>query len=129
VATSFLGLLGHSLTMFFFMGTAKAIKEACKDHTPAWPFIGRANGQKSLIAGRTMIASTMLIIQPVLGAAVYSGRLSPHAHQFGFWATLLVQGWVLATELKYLGLNNVLLNDVARWKETGALPQSARPSE
>jgi hypothetical protein len=129
VATSFLGLFGHSFTMFFFIGTGKAIKEACKDHKPAWPLIGRSNGYKALIAGRTMIASTMLIIQPVLGAAVYSGRLSPHVHQFGFWVTLLVHGWVFYTELKYLGLNNVLMNDVAKYKETGLLPESLRPPE
>ena len=124
VATSFLGLFGHSFTMFFFVGTGKAIKEACRDHKPAWPFIGRSNGYKSLIAGRTMIASTMLIVQPVLGAAVYSGRLAAGWHQFGFWVTLLVHGWVLGTELKYLGLNNVLLDDVAKWKEHGTLPES-----
>ena len=126
IATALLGLLAHTLTFFFFIGTAKAIREACRDHQPAWPFIGEANRFRSKIAGRAMLADLVLIVQPVLGAAVYSGQLHTHWHLFGFWTLLGVHLWAYGTELKFLGLNNVLLAKVGDWKATGELPHVRR---
>jgi Na+/H+ antiporter NhaC len=115
VAAALAGLLGHSLTIFFFLGSGRAIKEACRDHQPAWPFIARARALRRTVTARALAACTMLIVQPVLGAAVYSGRMSAGWHHFGFWVTLLVQAWAAGTALKHLGLGNALLNEVAEW--------------
>jgi hypothetical protein len=121
VATSLLGLLAHTFTMFFFIGTSKAIRLTCEKHQAAYPFIDQSNQFKRVVAGRTMMANTVLIIQPVLGAAVYSGRLASEFHHLGFWLTLGVQAWVAYIELKLLGLNNVLLAKVGEWKAAGGL--------
>lgn len=126
VATSLLGLFAHSFTMFFFIGTGKAIKEMCKDHEAAWPFIARSRSFKMKIYGKAMLAILMLIIQPVIGAAVYSGRLNSHWHLFGFFVTLAVQAWAFGVELKYLGLNNVLMAEITEWKETGVIGGKAQ---
>lgn len=129
ITTSLLGLFGHSFTMFFFIGTGKSIKELCKDHKPAWRFIAESNGYKRRIYGKAMLANLMLIVQPVLGAAVYSGRLNPRWHEFGFWVTVAVQAWVFGVELRYLGLNNVLMAKVSEWKETGKIESMETPTE
>jgi hypothetical protein len=121
VTTSLLGLLAHTFTMFFFIGTSKAIRLTCEKHQVAYPFIEQSNTFKRVIAGRTMIANTVLIIQPVLGAAVYSGRLASEFHYLAFWLTLGVQAWVLYVELKLLGLNNVLMAKVGEWKAAGGM--------
>jgi hypothetical protein len=128
VGAALVGLLGHSLTMFFFMATGRAVKEACRDHKPAWPLIARSHAYRRLVSGRAMIACTMLIAQPVLGAAVHSGRLAAGWHQFGFWVTLAVQAWVAGTEVRYLGLNNALLNEVAEWRAAGIAPAADPPA-
>jgi len=121
IATSLLGLLAHTFTMFFFIGTSKAIRLICEKHQAAYPFIEQSNRFKRLIAGRTMIANSVLIIQPILGAAVFSGRLASEFHYLGFWLTLGVQAWVVYIELKLLGLNNVLMARVGEWKASGGM--------
>ena len=118
VATSLMGLFAHTLTLFFFIGTGKAIREACQDHEQAWPFIGESSRFKGIISGRSMLANLVFIVQPILGAALYSGSLHSHWHLLGFGATLAVHGWAYGTELKYLGLNNVLMSKVAEWRIT-----------
>lgn len=127
VATAFVALLAHTLTFFFFIGTSKAIRLTCENHPAAQPFVDESNRFKRILAGRTQLASLVFIVLPVLGAAGYSARLSPRAHEIGFWITLGVQIWVGYTELKLLGLNNVLLARVAEWKASGGLrPVEAR---
>jgi hypothetical protein len=121
VSTAFLALLAHTLTLFFFIGTSKAIRLECQEHPVAKPFVQESNRYKRMLAGRTQIASLAFIVLPVLGAAAYSGRLSPYWHEAGFWLTLGVQVWVGYTELKLLGLNNVLMTRVAEWKASGGL--------
>jgi len=121
VGTVLLGLFGHSMTMFFFIGTGKSIKEMCKDHRPAWPFIQRSREFKRKIYGKAMLANLMLMVQAVMGAAVYSGRVSSNWHLFGFFVTLAVQAWAFGVELKYIGLNNVLMMEVSEWKRTGGV--------
>ena len=121
IATSLLGLLAHTFTMFFFIGTSKAIRLICEKHQAAYPFIEQSNRFKRLIAGRTMIANTVLIVQPILGAAVFSGRLASEFHYLSFWLTLGVQAWVAYIELKLLGLNNVLMAKVGEWKASGGM--------
>ena len=122
VGTSILGLLAHTFTLFFFIGTGKAIRLACQDHAVARPFLVQSNRFKKTIAGRTMLGNLVLIVQPIIGAATYSQRLGSHWHYLGFWITLGVQLWVAYIELKLLGLNNVLMARVGEWQATGRLP-------
>jgi hypothetical protein len=127
VATSLVALFAHTFTLFFFIGTSKAIRMACQGHVAAQPFVDESNRYKRILAGRTQVASLAFIVQPVLGAAVYSARLSPWWHEWGFWLTLAVQLWVGFTEFKLLGLNNVLLARVAEWQASGGTsPVQAR---
>lgn len=119
IATSMWGLLAHTFTLFFFIGTSKAIRLECQGHPEAQVFIDESNSFKKMLAGRTQLASLVFILEPVLGAAVYSSRLSWWWHHAGFWLALLVQIWVGYTELKLLGLNNVLMARVAEWKARG----------
>lgn len=127
VATAFVALLAHTFTLFFFIGTSKAIRLECQDHPVALPFVNESNRYKRILAGRTQLASLVFIVQPVLGAAVYSARLESIWHYLAFWVTLAVQIWVGYTEFKLLGLNNVLMSRVAEWKASGGLvPVDAR---
>jgi hypothetical protein len=127
VGTALLALLAHTFTLFFFIGTSKAIRLACQGQAAAQPFVAESNRYKRILAGRTQLASLVFILEPVLGAAVYSSRISWLWHHAGFWLALGVQIWVGYTELKLLGLNNVLLLRVSEWKASGGLlPVDAR---
>lgn len=121
ISTALLALLAHTFTLFFFIGTSKAIRLECQGHAVAQSFVDESNAYKRILAGRTQLANLVFILEPVLGAAVYSGRLAWPWHQAGFWLALCVQLWVGYTELKLLGLNNVLLVRVADWKASGGL--------
>ena len=134
VATSLFGLLSHTFTMFFFIGTSKAIRLACENDPTAQPFIALSKRYIRTIAGRTMLANAVLIVQPVLGAAVYSNRLPALWHYLMFWVTVAVCAWVFFEELKLLGQNNVLLDRVATWRPSGgginvASTESASPKQ
>lgn len=125
IATSLLGLLAHTFTLFFFIGTAKAIRLACQGHPEASFFVAEANRFKRQLAGPTQLACLVFILEPVLGAAVYSSRISWVWHHAGFWLTLWVQLHVGYIELKLLGENNVLLERVAEWRASRALVETA----
>ena len=130
ISTALLALLAHTFTLFFFIGTSKAIRLECQGHAVAQPFVDESNTYKRILVGRTQLANLVFILEPVLGAAVYSGHLSWPWHQAGFWLALCVQLWVGYTELKLLGLNNVLLARVADWNASGGLsPVQAPPFE
>lgn len=116
IATSLWALLAHTFTLFFFIGTSKAIRLECQGHPEAQHFVAESNRFKKILAGRTQLACVVFIVVPVLGAAVYSSQLSWLWHHAGFWLALGVQSWVGYTELDLLGQNNVLLNRVAEWK-------------
>ena len=128
MATSLLALLAHTLTLFFFIGTSKAIRIECTGHPEAQHFVAESNRFKKVLAGRTQLACLVFIVEPVVGAAVYSASLSWLWHHAGFWLCLLVQLWVGFTELELLGRNNVLLNRVAEWKAGAGLPAEPEPA-
>lgn len=128
MATSLLALLAHTLTLFFFIGTSKAIRLTCEGQPDAEHFVAESNRFKKVLAGRTQLACLVFIVEPVVGAAVYSASLSWLWHHAGFWLCLLVQVWVGYTELELLGCNNVLLNRVAEWKAGAGLPAEPTPA-
>ncbi len=131
MATSLWALLAHTFTLFFFIGTSKAIRLECQGRPEAQHFVAESNRFKKVLAGRTQLACLVFIIEPVVGAAVYSSSLSWLWHHAGFWLCLVVQVWVAYTELELLGRNNVLLNRVAEWKAGEGLQsaESAPPGQ
>lgn len=126
VATSILGMFGHTLVMFFLIGTSKAIRLMCKDHKPAWSFIERSNVFKRAVSGKSTMASMAFLIEPILGAASYSATISTQWHLLGFFVTLIVHVWVFGIELKCIGLNNLLMREVSAWKATGGMSEAEK---
>lgn len=129
VATSILGMFGHTLVMFFLIGTSKAIRLMCKDHKLAWTFVERSNVFKRAVAGKSTMASMAFLIEPILGAASYSSTISTQWHLLGFFVTLGLHIWVFGIELKCIGLNNLLMHEVSEWKATGIVTKAEPGSE
>jgi hypothetical protein len=86
LATSVLGLFSQSMTMFFFIGTGKELKDASNQDAAV---VQRTKAFKSKVFPAAMYAMTALMVTVIMGGGVSSGK-TPHWLHLGLTVTSLV---------------------------------------
>ncbi|MGH9423894.1 MAG: hypothetical protein ACRD3J_28215 [Thermoanaerobaculia bacterium] len=85
LATVILGLFSQSMTMFFFIGTGKEIKDAAKNDAEV---VQRTKAFKMKVFPTAMYAMAVLMVTFIMGGGVASGKTPHWLHLSLFIASL-----------------------------------------
>ena len=107
LATVVLGLFSQSMTMFFFIGTGKEIKEAAEQNQDV---VRKTKDFKSRVFPAAMYAIGILMVTFIMGGGVASGRTPRLLHDA-------------------LSLGTLILFCRAYWIELRAMDENARLME
>ncbi len=112
LGTVILGLFSQSMTMFFFIGTGKEIKEAAKNDAAV---VQRTKDFKNKVFPTAMYAMALLMVTFIMGGGVGSGKTPHWLHLTLFIASTAMYGrayWVqLQAMVENAGLMEKYLRD------------------
>ena len=103
--TVILGLFSQSMTMFFFIGTGKQLKEATTDAAA----IAQTRAFKSRVFPAAMWAIAALMVTCIMGGGVPMGKTPLWLHNVLAFTTLLMLGRAYVIELKAMMENAALM--------------------
>jgi hypothetical protein len=114
LASTFLLSLAHSMTMFFFIGTGKHIKELVREHGLGPEIVQETIHYKNRVFPSMMVAILVTMAQFILGGGTHTRVIPVWVHHILGWAALLSNIYCFALEAKYLVSNSRLMNSVYR---------------
>jgi hypothetical protein len=114
LASTFLLSLAHSMTMFFFIGTGKQIKELAREHRLGPDAARETVIYKNRLFPPMMFAIVVTMAQFILGGGAHTGAIPVWIHHVLGWITLLSNVYCLVLETRYLVSNSRLMDSVFR---------------
>ena len=114
LASTFLLSLAHSMTMFFFIGTGKHIKELVREHGLGPEIVQETIHYKNRVFPSMMAAILITMTQFILGGGTHTRVIPVWVHHILGWAALFSNVYCFALEAKYLVSNSRLMNSVYR---------------
>ncbi len=121
MATTFVGLFSQSMTMFFFIGTGKEIKEKSNQDTAA---VQQTKAFKSRVFPAAMWALTAIMITFIMGGGVRLGKTPRWLHDVMAFTTLVMFARAYWIELRAMDENARLMERYLK-DEDGA--RASRP--
>jgi len=114
LASTFLLSLGHSMTMFFFIGTGKHIKQLVREHAFGPEIVRETIVYKNKLFPPMMLAIILTMAEFIIGGGVHTRLIPAWIHHLLAWAALGSNIHCFWLEGKYLVSNSRLMNSVYR---------------
>jgi hypothetical protein len=114
LASTFLLSLAHSMTMFFFIGTGKHVKELVAEHRLGPEIVRETILFKNKLFPVMMLAIGLTMAQFILGGGVHTRLVPAWIHHLLGWAAVASNLHCLLLEGRYLVANGRLMNSVYR---------------
>ena len=111
LATTILGLFSQSMTMFFFIGTGKEIKDKANNDAAV---VQRTKEFKSRVFPAAMWAIAALMVTFIMGGGVVSGKTPRWLHDASAVVTLVFLARAYVIELRAMMENAVLMEKYLR---------------
>jgi Ni/Fe-hydrogenase subunit HybB-like protein len=111
LATTILGLFSQSMTMFFFIGTGKEIKEKANNEATV---VQRTKAFKNRVFPAAMWAIAALMVTFIMGGGVVSGKTPRWLHDASAVVTLVFLARAYVIELRAMMENAVLMEKYLR---------------
>ncbi len=112
-ATSLLSF-AHSMTMFFFIGTGKQIKEMVREYALQPEMVDATVLYKKKLFPPIMFAILLVLAQFVLGGGTHTRVIPVWIHNLMAWMTLGANMYCFLLEGLYLAQNSRLMGSVFR---------------
>ena len=106
LATVVLGLFSQSMTMFFFIGTGKEIKDAAKNDSEV---VQRTKAFKAKVFPAAFYAMLVLMVTFIMGGGVASGKTPKWLHLSLSLASVAMYGRAYWVELQAMQENASLM--------------------
>ena len=114
LATVIVGLFSQSMTMFFFIGTGKEIKDKVKGAAEEPTVIQRTKSFKSSVFPSAMWAMTAIMVTFIMGGGVGSGRTPRWLHLTMSIATILLFARAYWMQIRAMTENSELMGRYLR---------------
>lgn len=112
--SALLVILTHSITMFYFIGSGKTLKEAVAANNLDPAYIEKTKVFKRItspLATYTMLAAVVLAC---LGGAAQVGKVNPRLHEVTAWVTLLLHIWTCVQSVRCIIANQLLADQAVQ---------------
>ncbi|HYR89764.1 MAG TPA: hypothetical protein VE422_37170 [Terriglobia bacterium] len=113
--TTFLVTLAQSMTMFYFIGTGKQVKDLVANHPPGKEFIQRTKVFKARVFPPALWAMLFTMATLILGGGVDTRVIPAFVHSLLAAAALYFNVVAFWKEAKYMVQHNVLMEEVDRF--------------
>jgi hypothetical protein len=111
LATTIVGLFAQSMTMFFFIGTGKEIKEKANNEASV---VQRTKAFKNRVFPAAMWALAALMVTFIMGGGVVSGKTPRWLHDASAFLTLILLARAYIIELRAMMENATLMEKYLR---------------
>jgi hypothetical protein len=112
LVATLLGVFGHAMTMFYFIGTGKAIKDVVRERSLDAGILAQTRRQNMRASSWATLAIACLMTQFVVGGGIHTRAVPRVAHEVGFFVTLLVCAAASLREIRLLSEQNALADRV-----------------
>ena len=109
LATVVLGLFSQSMTMFFFIGTGKEIKDKVKGAIEESEVVNRTKRFKAQVFPSSMYAMGVLMVTFIMGGGVASGRTPHWLHLSLATASIVMYGRAYWIQIRAMDENAQLM--------------------
>ena len=110
---TFVAILAQCMSMFYFIGTAKQVKDLMASHPEASDFILRTRQFKSRVFPPATVAILFTMAAWIVGGGVDTRVIPVWIHTTLAVLALATNGFAFLRELQYMAKNNILLDEVA----------------
>ncbi len=114
LGTVVIGLFSQSMTMFFFIGTGKEIKDKVKGAAEEAEIVNRTKLFKSKVFPTAMYAMLVLMVTFIMGGGVGSGKTPRLLHDVMAFATLAMYARAYWVQLRAMTENADLMERYLR---------------
>ncbi len=112
LVATLLGVFGHAMTMFYFIGTGKAIKEVVRERNLDAEILRATRRQNMRASSWATLATACLMSLFIMGGGTHTGAIPPLVHEASFYVTLVVSGAASFIEIRLLAEQNALADHV-----------------
>jgi len=109
LATVVLGLFSQSMTMFFFIGTGKEIKDQARGEEDEDAVVRETKLYKAKVFPAAFYAMIVLMVTFILGGGVHRGQIPPWIHVLLWIATLVMYARAYWIEIRAMNRNADLM--------------------
>jgi hypothetical protein len=112
LVATLLGIFGHAMTMFYFIGTGKAIKDVVREQNLDRSILGETRRQNMVASSWATIATLCLMFQFIIGGGAHTRAVPARVHEVSFFVTLVVCTLASYREIRLLAEQNALADRV-----------------
>jgi len=112
LVATLLGIFGHAMTMFYFIGTGKAIKDVVRENNLDRGILAETRSQNMRASSWGTLATVVLMAQFILGGGVHTHAIPRGIHEVGFFLAIVVSGAATLLEIRLLSEQNALADRV-----------------
>lgn len=111
--TTFVAVLAQCMSIFYFIGTAKQVKDLMAEHPDRNAFIARTKQFKTRVFRPALYAILFTMTVFIIGGGVHTQVIPVWIHTILAGLALLTNLYALTREFQYMAQNNILLDEVA----------------
>jgi len=112
LVATLLGIFGHAMTMFYFIGTGKAIKDVVREQNLDASILRETRRQNMVASSWATFATACLMFQFIIGGGAHTRAVPARVHEIAFFVTLIVSGLATYREIRLLSEQNALADRV-----------------
>jgi hypothetical protein len=112
LVSSLLGIFGHAMTMFYFIGTGKAIKDVVREQNLDKGFLSATRRQNMIASSWATAATACLMFQFIIGGGAHTRAVPARVHEIAFYVTVVVSALASYREIRLLSEQNALADRV-----------------
>jgi hypothetical protein len=112
--SALLGLLTHSMMMFYLIGKGKAVKDAMAENGVAGDYDRRIAAARKPVFSIATIAMAVTMIAAIMGASVDTGGLPPIVHAMVAYGAIACNIAAIRTEIAALTESSRIVDEVDR---------------
>ena len=110
--SALIGLLAHSMMMFYLIGKGKAVKDAMAEHSVAGDYYRRIAVARKPVFSIGTLAMVVTMIAAILGASVDTGVLPPIVHAMIAYGAIACNVGALKIEIGALAASSRVVDEL-----------------
>ena len=113
VPSTFIALFSHCMTMFYFIGSGKWLKEQKDRYQLEIQVLPTILGIKKKYFGPAMLVILWTMVATILGGGAHTRAIPGWVHGVIGLAAVASNLYLFIVQIRYLALNNMLMQEVA----------------